>query len=94
MTREAAREPERTCVGCRERSPKRTLLRIAATPAGEIVVDPTGRAPGRGAYVHRDATCVAAAFGRGGALWRALRAPARTDTAARLRNQMERELKA
>jgi hypothetical protein len=87
-----AREPERTCVGCRERSPKRSLLRIAATPSGEILVDPTGRAPGRGAYVHRDSACVAAAFARGSPLWRALRSEASTDAAARLRHEMEREL--
>ena len=89
-----AREPERTCVGCRERSPKRSLLRIAATPSGEILVDPRGRTPGRGAYVHRDAACVAAASARGGALLRALRAQASTDAAARLRHEMERELQA
>lgn len=89
-----AREPERTCVGCRERSPMRALLRIAATPWGEIVVDRSGRAPGRGAYVHRDAACVAAAFARGGALLRALRAQASRDAAARLRHEMERELQA
>jgi uncharacterized protein len=89
-----AREPERTCVGCRERSPKRSLLRIAAPSSGEILVDSSGRTPGRGAYVHRDAACVAAAFARGGALLRALRAQASTDAAARLRHEMERELQA
>jgi predicted RNA-binding protein YlxR (DUF448 family) len=94
VTVKAAREPERTCVGCRERSSKRSLLRIAATPSGEILVDPSGRTPGRGAYVHRDPACVAAAFARGGALWRALRAQASTDAAARLRHEMERELQA
>jgi uncharacterized protein len=87
-----AREPQRTCVGCRERSPKRALLRIAATPGGDIVVDPSGRVSGRGAYVHRDAACVAAAFARGGALWRVLRAQAGADVAARLRHEMDREL--
>ena len=87
------RDPERMCVGCRERSPKRALLRIAATPAGEILVDRSGHAPGRGAYVHRDAACVSAAFARGGALWRALRAQASADVAARLRHEMERELR-
>ena len=90
----SAREPERTCVGCRQRSPKRSLVRIAATPSGEILVDRSGRTPGRGAYVHRDAACIAAAFARGGALWRALRTQASADAAARLRHEMERELQA
>ena len=85
-----AREPERTCVGCRGRAPKRALLRIAAA-SGALTVDPGGRAPGRGAYVHRDASCVNTALSRG-ALWRTLRAHADADAAARLRHEIEREL--
>lgn len=43
--------PMRTCVVCREKRPKRELLRIVRTPEGEVVVDPVGRANGRGGYV-------------------------------------------
>jgi predicted RNA-binding protein YlxR (DUF448 family) len=86
----AAREPERTCVGCRERAPKRALLRIAAA-SGVVAVDPSGRATGRGAYVHREPSCVNAALSRG-ALWRALRTHADANAAARLRHEIEREL--
>ena len=43
--------PMRTCVVCREKRPKRELLRIVRTPEGEVIADPTGRANGRGAYV-------------------------------------------
>jgi predicted RNA-binding protein YlxR (DUF448 family) len=43
--------PLRTCVVCKEKKPKRELLRIVRTPEGEVVVDSTGRANGRGGYV-------------------------------------------
>lgn len=51
----------RTCVGCGEVSPKRTLLRIVRTPEGEVRCDPTGKANGRGAYLCADLSCLAAA---------------------------------
>ncbi|OUO93061.1 YlxR family protein [Cloacibacillus sp. An23] len=51
----------RTCVGCGEESPKRTLLRIVRSPEGEVRYDPTGKANGRGAYLCADPSCVAAA---------------------------------
>lgn len=41
----------RTCVVCREKGPKRDLLRIVRTPSGEVMVDAIGRANGRGGYV-------------------------------------------
>lgn len=43
--------PMRMCVGCREMRPKKELIRIVRSPEGEVHADPTGRAPGRGAYV-------------------------------------------
>ena len=43
--------PVRTCVVCREQSSKRQLVRIVRPPAGEAVIDPSGRANGRGAYL-------------------------------------------
>ncbi|HEY1330432.1 MAG TPA: YlxR family protein [Actinomycetota bacterium] len=65
-------EPERTCVGCRARAPKASLVRIRRSPDGDVSVDPTGSAPGRGAYVHAATPCAAMALRRG-ALARALR---------------------
>jgi predicted RNA-binding protein YlxR (DUF448 family) len=89
----ATRDPERTCVGCRTKGPKATLLRVARLPDGSVVVDPAGRAPGRGAYVHREAACVDAALERG-ALWRMLRTRADADAAARLRRDIEGAVRA
>lgn len=86
------REPERMCVGCRGRAPKRMLIRFAVDPDGTVIVDPSGRQPGRGAYVHRDRSCMDAALAHG-ALVRALRAGAAPDPAARLRQEIEGELR-
>ncbi|WP_337844215.1 YlxR family protein [Thermus sp.] len=45
--------PIRMCVACRRRRPKGELLRILLTPEG-FQIDPSGKAPGRGAYVCPD----------------------------------------
>ncbi len=37
--------------------PKRDLLRVVRGQDGSIVIDPTGRLPGRGAYLCRDTAC-------------------------------------
>lgn len=41
----------RICVACRERNPKKELVRVVRTPGGEIAVDLTGKKAGRGAYI-------------------------------------------
>ena len=48
--------PQRTCVGCRQVLSKRELMRIIRTPDG-IQYDPTGKAAGRGAYLHNKRSC-------------------------------------
>ena len=48
--------PQRTCVGCRSVLPKRTLIRVVRSAQG-IMVDPTGKAAGRGAYLHNRRSC-------------------------------------
>jgi predicted RNA-binding protein YlxR (DUF448 family) len=77
------REPVRTCVGCRERADKGGLLRIVLGEDGAFSPDPAGRAPGRGAYVHRVPACIEVAVKRG-SLARALRAGPQAGGAARL----------
>src|SRR2546423_1359572 len=44
------------CVGCRQRTAKDGLLRIAVV-GDECVADPRGTLPGRGAYLHPDTAC-------------------------------------
>lgn len=62
--------PQRTCIGCREVLSKRTLIRIVRRPEG-IVIDPTGKLAGRGAYLHDRKSCWQA--GLKGALAHALK---------------------
>ena len=46
--------PLRTCVITKEQLPKQELLRIVRTKEGEVLVDETGKANGRGAYIKKD----------------------------------------
>ena len=46
--------PMRKCVVTNERFPKNELIRIVKTPEGEVVVDPTGKKNGHGAYLKKD----------------------------------------
>ena len=49
--------PVRTCVACGESGAKRELMRVVRRPDGAIAIDPTGKQPGRGAYIHRSSAC-------------------------------------
>ena len=46
----------RTCVITREKFPKMELVRVVRTPEGTVIVDLTGKANGRGAYLKKDIT--------------------------------------
>jgi predicted RNA-binding protein YlxR (DUF448 family) len=50
-------QPERTCIICRTKSPKRELIRVAAADNGGVVIDASGKGAGRGAYLCRRAAC-------------------------------------
>ena len=56
--------PERSCVACGSKKPKSELVRVARSPEGQVSVDRSGKAPGRGAYVCSPA-CWESALGRG-----------------------------
>jgi predicted RNA-binding protein YlxR (DUF448 family) len=49
--------PQRTCVGCRTAQAKRKLLRVVRKPDGTVEIDPSGKLPGRGAYLCQKASC-------------------------------------
>jgi len=57
--------PTRTCIACRESQPKRELVRVVRTPEGAVVVDPTGKKAGRGAYICRRRSCWERALKKG-----------------------------
>jgi hypothetical protein len=74
--------PERTCIGCRSHQGKRDLIRIVRTPQGRVVIDPSGKANGRGAYIHHLRLCWEKAL-KGGTISHALRTtPAKEDVEA------------
>ncbi len=74
MVGRVRRLPTRTCVACRTARPKRALVRVVRTPEGSVVVDPTGKRSGRGAYLCPSLDCLRLAERRG-SLARALATP-------------------
>lgn len=50
--------PMRMCTGCGEMKPKRELVRVVKNSEGEISLDLTGKAQGRGAYVCKSIDCL------------------------------------
>ena len=53
-------------------------MRVVRTPAGDVVLDQSGRAAGRGAYVCRTEACLDTSITKG-ALSRALKTPVPAD---------------
>ncbi|HEX4833121.1 MAG TPA: YlxR family protein [Trebonia sp.] len=72
--------PVRTCVGCRERAVKSSLLRLVVS-GDDVVPDRQARLPGRGAYLHPSLECLEKAQRRR-ALPRALRVTGPLDVGA------------
>lgn len=50
--------PQRKCIGCNEMKDKKDLIRVIRTPESEILLDPTGKKNGRGAYVCKESACL------------------------------------
>ncbi|MFH8250924.1 YlxR family protein [Microbacterium sp. B2969] len=71
-------DPVRTCVGCRTRASRSTLLRVVVIDS-VLVADERAVMPGRGAWVHETPECVDAAMRRR-AFVRALRVSGPLDT--------------
>lgn len=49
--------PERKCMGCNEKRPKKELVRVVRTPEGQVLLDVTGKKSGRGAYICPKVSC-------------------------------------
>ncbi|WP_158863222.1 YlxR family protein [Leifsonia sp. AG29] len=78
----------RTCVGCRSRAPRSSLLRVVARDS-EIVADPSAALPGRGAWLHPTDECLDKALNRR-AFGRALRVEGTLGTAT-VRSHIHRQ---
>src|SRR5690349_8162582 len=81
----------RTCIGCGKSEDKRQIVRFVRTPDGTVEVDPSGKANGRGAYVHATLECFELAI-RKRKIASALRANVSEDDIGRLRADFERVL--
>ena len=75
--------PQRTCVGCRRTLAKRSMIRLVRSDKG-VVIDPTGKLPGRGAYLHNVRSCWEA--GLKGSLAHALKVELSDDDRSRIRD--------
>ena len=50
--------PQRSCIGCNTKKDKKDLIRIVKNKDGNISIDKTGKANGRGAYICDNAECL------------------------------------
>ena len=79
--------PTRKCVGCGEMKEKRDMIRVIKTPEGEIALDKTLRANGRGAYICNNAECFRKAVKNKG-LERSLKSQIPQDVLERLEKEL------
>ena len=49
--------PLRRCAGCNEQKSKKEFVRVVRTPEGEIILDESGKANGRGVYLCPKKAC-------------------------------------
>jgi predicted RNA-binding protein YlxR (DUF448 family) len=78
----------RTCISCGSQGDKVGLLRVVRTADGHACFDPTGRVPGRGAYVCSQ-ECFAAAM-KAKRLNRALKMQVSEEDYAQIAGELER----
>lgn len=50
--------PQRKCIACQDRESKKEFIRIVKNKDGEIFLDPSGKANGRGAYICKSSECL------------------------------------
>lgn len=50
--------PLRRCAGCNEQKSKKEFVRVVRTPEGNIILDETGKANGRGVYLCPSKACL------------------------------------
>ena len=79
--------PIRTCIGCNESKPKKELIRIVKTTDGEVLIDPTGKKNGRGAYICPNTTCLEKAI-KSKRLSRTFEMPIETELYEKLKTQI------
>ncbi len=94
MTKQQARRkhvPMRSCVICRSAQPKRSLIRVVSFEQ-RLVIDPSGKLAGRGAYLCHSVACWQRALASSELLSRALRIALSAEDKAALQTFLEQEL--
>jgi len=84
----ATRVPLRSCVACRIKVDKGSLIRVVRASAGEIVIDMSARLSGRGAYMCWSLLCIEASL-KSGKLFRSLRTDLSQNQFDSLRERLE-----
>ena len=56
--------PQRKCIVCGENKDKNDLIRIVKNKEEGIILDPTGKKNGRGAYICKEEKCIVMIFMR------------------------------
>ena len=79
--------PLRKCVGCGEMKEKKEMIRVLKTPEDEIILDTTGRANGRGAYLCNNPDCLKKAIKNKG-LERSLKSRIPEEVSIRLQKEL------
>ncbi len=80
--------PQRQCMGCRERKPKRDMIRVVRMTDGTVNLDFGGKMNGRGAYVCPNVECLQKAR-KSRALERCLETEIPQEVYDRLEKEME-----
>ena len=80
--------PQRQCMGCRERKPKKELIRVVRGTDGTVSLDFSGKAPGRGAYLCPNPECLQKAM-KSKSLDRSLEVTIPQEVYCRLQKEME-----
>ena len=80
--------PQRQCLGCRERKPKRDMIRVVRCTDGTVSLDFGGKLNGRGAYICPNPECLRKAQ-KSKSLERSLEVPIPREVYDRLAKEME-----
>ena len=80
--------PQRQCMGCRERKPKKEMIRVVRSPEGNVSLDFGGKMNGRGAYICPNPECLKRAL-KSKALDRSLEVTIPEEVYDRLAKEME-----
>ena len=80
--------PIRKCTGCGEHFPKNSLVRIVRLPEGDVILDVSGKASGRGAYICKSSACLKKAI-KSSRLERSLSAAVSDEIYERLKSELD-----